>query len=56
MNNFDSRRVELLIEHKIDPKVMRDWGKTQTDKLDNLIIECDTLQHTTLQYIYFLTV
>jgi len=54
MNNFDSRRVEFLIEHKINPIVMRDWGKTQTDKLDNLIIECDTPQHTTLQYIYYL--
>jgi len=37
MNNFDSRRVEFLIEHKINPKVMKEWGKTQTDKLDNTI-------------------
>jgi len=54
MNNFDSRRVEFLIEHKINPNVMKQWGKTQTDKLDNLIYECDNPQHTTLQYMYYL--
>jgi len=54
MNNFDSRRVEFLIEHQINPNKMKQWNKQQTDKLDNLITECDTPQHTTLQYIYYL--
>jgi len=54
MNNFDSRRVEFLIEHKINPNKMKQWNKQQTDKLDNLITECGIPQHTTLQYIYYL--
>ena len=47
MKNFDSRRVEFLIEHKINVNVMKQWNKQQTDKLDNLIIE---------YLIYYLTI
>ena len=48
MNNFDSRRVEFLIAHQINPNKMKQWNKQQTDKLDNLITECGIPQHTTL--------
>ena len=54
MNNFDSRRVEFLIEHQINPNKMKQWNEQKTDKLDNLITECDIPQNTTLQYIYYL--
>jgi hypothetical protein len=54
MKNFDSRRVEFLIEHKINANKMKQWNKQQIDKLDNLITECGISQHTTLQYIYYL--
>ena len=54
MNNFDSRRVEFLIEHQINANEMKQCNKQQTAKLDNLLTECGIPQHTTLQYIYYL--
>jgi hypothetical protein len=51
--NFNSQRVQFLIEHKINPKVMKKWNLKQLKKLDNLIEECDIPQHTKYQWIYY---
>ena len=53
MINFNSNHIEYLIEHKINPKVMKKWNSKQLNKLDNLIKECEIPQHKTLKCMYF---
>ncbi len=53
MKYFDSRRIAFLLEHGIDPCVMKKWNCNQVDRLDNLIKECQIAQHTTIQRMYY---
>ena len=53
MINFNSNHIEFLIEHKINPKVMKKWNFKQLNKLDNLIKECEIPQHKTLKCMYY---
>ena len=53
MINFNSNHIEFLIEHKINPKVMKKWNSKQLNKLDNLIKECKIPQHKTLKCMYY---
>jgi hypothetical protein len=53
MTNFNSYRVRFLIDHKINPKIMKIWDKERIDRLDNIINECGTKPITTYQVIYY---
>jgi hypothetical protein len=53
MKNFESRIVAFLIEHQINPSVIRTWNDTAKQRLDNLINECNIPEHSNAQHIYY---